>query len=113
MFRNRPQVFLSFSSTDKISSKLANVVKAALSKSDVEVFSPADLPAGSAFSEEVEKALRAADGLVADVTGTNPQVMLEVGLAVGLRKPVLLLMREPAKIPSDLHRYQVAVYKAE
>jgi len=113
VFRDRPQVFLAFSSTDKNSSKLVDVIKNALSKSGVDSVSPEDLSTAGGLGDLIDKAVRAADGLVADVTGTTPWVMLEVGLAVGLRKPVLLLTREPTKMPSDLRRYQVAVYKPE
>jgi nucleoside 2-deoxyribosyltransferase len=101
-------------SGDEGSRKLAGTIKAALAQQDVDVFSPFDMNVGVSIRESTQKAIRGADAVVADITGANSNVMFEVGLAVGLRKPILLLTRErSAHAPTETYGYQVAVYRPE
>ncbi|NJD78925.1 MAG: hypothetical protein FIB08_17835 [Candidatus Methanoperedens sp.] len=46
---------------------------------------------GTPFVEYVQIAIERADIIIADLTGSNPNVMYEVGFAHALKKPVLLL----------------------
>jgi nucleoside 2-deoxyribosyltransferase len=56
--------------------------------------------------------LRDSDLIIADITGANPNVMVEVGMALGLGKPLLLLsQRRVSEMPVDLAAHQVAVYE--
>ncbi|MGH6895927.1 MAG: hypothetical protein ACREJ5_05205 [Geminicoccaceae bacterium] len=56
--------------------------------------------------------LRDSDLVIADITGGNPNVMVEVGMALGLGKPLLLLsQRRSFDVPVDLAAHQVAVYE--
>ena len=40
--------------------------------------------------------------VVADITGSNPNVLLELGLALGLGKRVILIAERPEEVPADL-----------
>lgn len=65
---------------------------------------------GSSSLEEI----RRSDFVVGDVTGSNPNVMLEVGMAIGLGKPLLLISMSRSSpdlsLPADILTQQVAVY---
>ena len=66
------------------------------------------------ISEQVFGMLRRADFVVADLTDRSPNVFFELGLALGLGKPVLLLSQAPATdIPFDLRARQIVVYRPE
>ncbi len=66
---------------------------------------------GSARQHAVE-AMRRSDFVIADISGLVPSVMTEVGIALGLGKPLLLLSSSRSDdIPFDLRSYQVAIYR--
>jgi hypothetical protein len=46
----------------------------------------------------------------ADITGRNPNVLYELGIAHTLAKPVLILSKEAADIPIDLATRRVILY---
>lgn len=48
--------------------------------------------------------------IIADLTGRNPNVFLEVGLAFGLEKYVVLLSQIPTDIPFDTRTFRTIIY---
>jgi hypothetical protein len=48
--------------------------------------------------------------LVAELTGRNPNVFYELGLAHALNKPVVLVSASQADVPFDLHHIRVIYY---
>jgi hypothetical protein len=48
--------------------------------------------------------------VIADISGRNPNVLYELGIAHTLAKPVLILSREPSDIPIDLASRRVILY---
>ena len=48
--------------------------------------------------------------IVADLTGANPNVFYELGLAHALRKPVILLTQRVADVPFDMKSYRLLEY---
>ena len=59
--------------------------------------------------EHILKETYEADVVIADMTGSNPNVMYELGLAHGLAKPVILLTQDE-KTPFDLQTYRIIYY---
>ena len=57
--------------------------------------------------------IRAADVIVAEMTGRNPNVFYETGYAHALNKRVLLLTQKVQDIPFDLAHYPHIVYEAD
>ncbi|TKJ43176.1 hypothetical protein CEE36_05355 [candidate division TA06 bacterium B3_TA06] len=56
------------------------------------VITPSDVPShGSLIVDKVTSLIVDSDLIIADVSTTNPNTMYEIGVAVGLRKPVLLI----------------------
>ena len=60
--------------------------------------------------KDVVTAIVEADVIVADLTGTNPNVYYELGLAHALMKPVVLLSQDVTKAPFDLRSYRIVEY---
>jgi len=69
-----------------------------------DLFTPTDI------LEDIWQSLNAADFVIADITGRNPNVLYELGIAHTLAKPVLILSQEAADIPIDLATRRVILY---
>ncbi|MEJ2885217.1 nucleoside 2-deoxyribosyltransferase [Actinomycetospora aeridis] len=61
---------------------------------------------------DVIEGIAYSDIVVADLTGLNPNVLYEVGIAHGLRKPVIMITQDIDKLPFDLRSYRVISYSA-
>jgi nucleoside 2-deoxyribosyltransferase len=114
MFQDKPQAYLALPLKDAASKDLARQIREVLEGQGVEAFQPTGISAGSSFSDEIQGAIRKAEVVIADLTGMSPNVLFDVGVALGLRKPVLLLSQEPVRdLPADLRAHQIAVYRAD
>jgi hypothetical protein len=60
--------------------------------------------------DQVWNGIHAAKVLVAELTGRNPNVFYELGLAHALNKPVVLVSASQADVPFDLHHIRVIYY---
>jgi hypothetical protein len=69
-----------------------------------DLFTPTDI------LEDIWQSINAADFVIADITGRNPNVLYELGIAHTLAKPVLILSRSAADIPIDLATRRVILY---
>jgi nucleoside 2-deoxyribosyltransferase len=57
--------------------------------------------------------IRHADAVIADVTGRNPNVLYEAGMAHALGKPVVLLLQETETAPFDIAAERRIPYRLE
>ncbi|MET0500537.1 MAG: hypothetical protein ABW172_03330, partial [Candidatus Binatia bacterium] len=69
-----------------------------------DLFTPTDI------LEDIWQSINATDFVIADITGRNPNVLYELGIAHTLAKPVLILSQEAADIPIDLATRRVILY---
>jgi hypothetical protein len=61
--------------------------------------------------EKVRESIQSADCVVADVSGSNPNVFYEVGLAHAFGKPVIFLTQDdPALAPVDVRQFEFIPY---
>jgi hypothetical protein len=58
----------------------------------------------------VRKKIVSSELVVADLTGANPNVYLEVGLAWGMRKPTILLLKSGSELKFDVRSQRCLVY---
>ena len=72
----------------------------------------AGFPAGAMFLEKTMEAIRMADFVVADVTGSNQNVLFKLGMVYALAKPIILLAsnRSETYLPLDLVGYRYISY---
>jgi nucleoside 2-deoxyribosyltransferase len=59
------------------------------------------------------EALGRADLVIADLTGKNPNVMYEVGIARGMGKPTLLIAQHIEDFPFDKEQHPVIAYATD
>jgi hypothetical protein len=69
-----------------------------------DLFTPSDI------LEDMWQSINASDFVIADITGRNPNVFYELGIAHTLAKPVLILSKQAADIPIDLATRRVILY---
>lgn len=64
--------------------------------------------------DKIEEGIARSRFVIADITGLNPNVVYEIGLAVGISKPVLLLCEkkhfDAKEIPFDFQPYELIEY---
>jgi hypothetical protein len=70
-----------------------------------------DIFGSNVVMDDVVSAITASDLIVADLTGRNPNVFYEVGIAHALAKPVLLLAQSVDDVPFDLRHRRVQPYE--
>lgn len=61
----------------------------------------------------IVEGIHAADLVIADVTGTNANVMYELGAAHALRKPTVMMSQSIGGLPFDLRSYLVQAYESD
>jgi hypothetical protein len=88
----------------------SNVTLKDSDSSEVEKFMNRNKHLYDIFASAIEKS----DFFIADVTGTNPNVMLELGIAIQLNKNVLIVTSdELGKLPFDISGFRVSRYKSK
>lgn len=63
------------------------------------------------ITAQIERDIQEADVVVAEVTATNANVFFEVGYAMAIGKPVILLARRGRKLPFDVNAYRCVYYE--
>ena len=107
MFREKPQAFIALP-RGPAEPDLRAVISETLDRHDILTLFADD--ASPATSPSTQELLRNADLVIADITGASTNVMLEVGIALGMGKPLLLLSQSRStELPIDLRAHQVAV----
>jgi hypothetical protein len=70
-----------------------------------------ELSGSNVVVDDVLLAIRQAWVVIADLTGQNPNVFYEVGLAHAFQKPVLLMTQTLEDVPFDLRHRRVLTYE--
>lgn len=91
---------------------IRHIVVNILERTDVVPILPEEFVAGARWADEMLDSLRSSDFIIADLSESNPNVVFELGVAHGLRKPFVILVSTEGegKIPSDLSGYQYITY---
>jgi hypothetical protein len=114
MFQEKPQAFLALPLKDTGSFDLAKQIGEVLEKQGIKPVLATDFGTGGPLTDQIHGAIRKAEVVVADLTGTHPNILFVVGMALGLSKPVLLISQEPDKdVPFDLRAHQVVQYRPD
>jgi hypothetical protein len=61
--------------------------------------------------ERVQKTIQAAELVIADITGNNPNVFYEVGYAEGVNKKTILISQQTDNLPFDMSTRRVIRYE--
>jgi hypothetical protein len=61
--------------------------------------------------DDIWEAINTASIVIADMTGRNPNVMYEIGMAHTVGKPVIMITQGIEDVPFDLKHYRYIVYE--
>lgn len=75
-----------------------------------EVFRADDIKSNQNIIQDIVSSILSADIIIADLTGANPNVYYELGLAHAARKHVILITQNIDDLPFDLRPYRVIPY---
>jgi hypothetical protein len=70
-----------------------------------------DVFGSNVIMDDIAKSIRRASLIIADLTGRNPNVFYEVGIAHALNKQVLLMTQSIEDVPFDLRHRRALVYE--
>ena len=76
-------------------------------KADEDIFSP-----GEDIIQEIWKLISRSSLMVADVTGKNPNVFYELGIAHTVGRDVIIITQNEQDVPFDIRNYQYFQYTA-
>jgi hypothetical protein len=92
----------------------ASVYEPAIRKAGlIPVRADADIFGTGKIVDQIASGIEAAEVLVAELTGRNPNVFYELGLAHGKNKPVVLVSATESDVPFDLQHIRVIYYDRE
>jgi hypothetical protein len=86
------------------------IYKPAVDSSNLEVHRADDLFRPSTIVHDIWAYTKRAKLLLADLTGRNPNVFYELGLAHALGKPAILIAESMEEVPFDLRALRVIIY---
>ncbi len=89
------------------------LIKPAGETSSLKVLRADDIYSPGVITEQIKAAIHQSIICIADVTGINPNVLYEVGIAHTLGKPTILLAQSVEQIPFDLRALRVVIYDTE
>lgn len=93
---------------DKVKRRVLGAAEAAGFECEV----TGDLRKAGSIMDQVWQGIRRSEIMVADITGANPNVMIEVGMAAALGKDVLILTQD-RRVPFDIRHWRVIRYKSD
>jgi predicted nucleotide-binding protein len=105
------RVFVSYSGDDHPAKDFMRL----LAEIGLDVVNYDDLESGTSIRRTIENELSRADVVVADLTGSNPNVFYELGLARGLNIPAIIVIdrKEDLELPTDVASSQVIFYDSK
>lgn len=78
------------------------IVAAVSSAGSIDCFRLDDRAAGGRVISKIEESIKTCDFCVADLSGGRPNVMWEIGYAMALDKPVILISQHEDQLPFDI-----------
>lgn len=88
----------------------SHIVKPALEECGLYAIRGDSLYRPTTIIDDIWQGIRNAKLLIAELTGRNPNVLYELGLAHALSKPVILISESIEDVPFDLRSIRVLVY---
>ena len=88
----------------------ARVIKPAIEAAGLDCVRGDEVYAPNTIVENIWRSIRGARLVVAELSGRNPNVMYEIGLAHAIGKPIILVTRNQDDVPVDLRSVRYIYY---
>ena len=107
---NKPSAFLIMPFDEEFDAVHTGFIKPVLEGAGFSVDRADDIESQQNILRDVLEKIDHSNLIVADLTGANPNVFYELGLAHALKKPVILITQSIADVPFDLKSYRLLEY---
>ena len=105
-----PSVFVLMPFEEEFDSIYEDLIKQAFEEANFEVIRADDIESQRSILSDIVQQIAQCDLIVADLTGSNPNVFYELGIAHGLERKAILMTQNRDEIPFDLTPYRVLEY---
>lgn len=105
-----PTTFVLMPFNDLFNTYYDEIYKPALMEAGMDVYRADTLYASVPIIEDIRNGIIKADLLLADLTGKNPNVFYELGLAHAIGKSVILTVQNLEDLPFDLRHLRTIIY---
>lgn len=90
-----------------------NIIRPAIKESGLECVRGDEIYSKPRIVDDIWKSIRSARVIIAELTGKNPNVLYEVGLAQAIGKPLIIITRNEDDVPFDLKSLRYLFYDTE
>lgn len=87
-------------------------VEPAIQRAGFKPLHPAQVFSTGSLLDKISELVRSSQVVVADITNRNPNVFMEIGIAFGLGKRVVVITQDTSAVPSDLQSMSVLTYQS-
>lgn len=108
-----PKAFVIMPFSDTFDDIFSLFISEALKACDYQVFRADDINNSQNILSDIVQAIVSSDLIVADLTGANPNVFYELGIAHALNRPTIMLTQDIEDLPFDLRSYRVIPYSTD
>jgi hypothetical protein len=108
---NQPTAFVIMPFASEFDEVYRLFISNALNAAGYKVLRADNLLSHRSILQDIIGAIASSDLIIADLTGANPNVFYELGIAHALGKPVIMLTQDLEEIPFDLQSYRVVIYE--
>lgn len=109
---NKRSVFVLMPFDEEIDIFYKSLIKPVLEDAGFNVLRADNIISQQNILRDVIKGIVESDLIIADLTGANPNVFYELGIAHSFRKPVILITQSIDDVPFDLKSYRLVEYSS-
>jgi hypothetical protein len=106
-----PRVFVLMPFAESLQSVYDDHIKKVALSLNVRIGRADDFFGSDSIMKDIWSAIHAADVIIADCTGRNPNVFYEIGLAHAIGRQTILISQSLDDVPADLRHLRVIIYK--
>jgi hypothetical protein len=108
-----PRAFVIMPFDDDFNKIYDSFISVSLIEAGYDVFRADDIHSQQNILKDIVESIVKSDLIVADLTGSNPNVFYEVGLAHAFQKDAILITQEIDDLPFDLRSYRIISYNTQ
>lgn len=108
-----PKAFVIMPFSDTFDDIFSIFISETLKACDYQVFRADDINNSQNILSDIVQAIATSDLIVADLTGANPNVFYELGIAHALNRPTIMLTQDIEDLPFDLRSYRAIPYSTD
>lgn len=107
----KPRAFVVMQFSDAFNDVYASVIKNICGEFGIDALRADEMYGPGVIVNDITQQVQQAKLIIADITPTNANVYFEVGYALALNKPIILLAKKGTALPFDVSGFRVLFYE--